>query len=135
MEAAEARGMRVHVDAAPAELSGDQTMLTQAVMNLLKNAVRYGREGGNIWVTVSADASEARVCVADDGPGMTAEQAGRAFERFYQADPSRHGAGAGLGLSLTRRIAQLHGGSVELETAPGKGCRFTIILPKGGRAT
>lgn len=134
-EAAGARRMRVHVDAAPAELSGDQTMLTQAVMNLMENAVRYGCEGGNIWVTVSADDSEARVCVADDGPGMTPEQAGRAFERFYQADPSRSGAGAGLGLSLTRRIAQLHGGNVQLETAPGKGCRFIITLPKGGRST
>ena len=134
-EAAGARRICVHVDAAPAELSGDQTMLTQAVMNLMENAVRYGREGGSIWVDVSADDAEARVCVTDDGPGMTPEQAARAFERFYQADPSRGGAGAGLGLSLTRRIAQLHGGNVELETAPGKGCRFTITLPKGGRAT
>lgn len=133
-EAASARSMRVHVDAAPTELCGDQTMLTQAVMNLMENAVRYGREGGNIWVTVSADNSEARVCVADDGPGMSPGQASRAFERFYQADPSRSGAGAGLGLSLTRRIAQLHGGRVELVTAPGKGCRFTLTLPKGGLA-
>ncbi|MFJ2240413.1 sensor histidine kinase [Streptomyces sp. NPDC087859] len=69
--------------------------------------------------------------VADEGPGLTAQDAKHVFERFYRADPSRsrtHG-GSGLGLSIAAAVAQGHGGRLELDTAPGKGCTFRLVLP------
>lgn len=131
-DAAEERRVAIEVDASgPVEVRGDQTMLTQAVMNLVENAVRYGREGGYVKVRAEDLGDSARVSVADDGCGMTPEQAQRIFDRFYQADPSRHGEGAGLGLSLALRIARLHSGRIDVESEPGKGSRFTLTLPKG----
>lgn len=107
----------------------DQTMLTQALLNLAENAVKYGREGGYVRVGVHAQGGEARLVVEDDGPGIAPEAMPHIFERFYQGDSSRQAGGAGLGLSLVRLIARLHGGRVEAESAPGKGSRFVIVLP------
>ena len=109
---------------------GDQTMLTQALLNLAENAVKYGREGGHVRVGASVDAAGARLWVQDDGPGIVQQDLPRIFDRFYQGDASRSAGGAGLGLSLVQLIARLHGGSVEVESAPGKGSRFTIVLPR-----
>ncbi|MGH9067226.1 MAG: sensor histidine kinase, partial [Acidimicrobiales bacterium] len=92
-----------------------------------------GRSGG--WAVLE---------VADRGPGMTPEQADRAFERFWRGDPSRArgpqspgavGTGAGLGLSIVAAIAAAHGGRVDLETAPGEGATFRVVLPAAGPLT
>ncbi|WP_405533851.1 ATP-binding protein [Streptomyces sp. NBC_00075] len=71
--------------------------------------------------------------VAGDGPGLTAQDAKHVFERFYRAGPSRsrtHG-GSGLGLSIAAAVAEGHGGRLELDTAPGRGCTFRLVLPAG----
>lgn len=126
------RGMTVTLSLdGPVWARCDQTMLTQALLNLAENAVKYGREGGHVRVAAFARDGEARLAVEDDGPGISPEAMPHIFERFYQGDRSRQAGGAGLGLSLVRLIARLHGGRVEVESALGEGSRFTIVLPPG----
>ncbi len=115
----------------PIEIWGDHTMLLQAVLNLAENAVRHGCAGGHILIRVE-DGSDIRLSVEDDGPGIAPKDLDHIFDRFYQADDSRHSGGAGLGLSLVWRIARLHGGSVDVQSMPEKGSRFTLIFPKTG---
>lgn len=131
--AADAKHMRFDLSGcASIEILGDQTMLLQAVMNLVENAVRYGREGGQIRIFVQKEGDSTRLCVEDDGPGIRPEDMSHLFERFYQADASRHGEGSGLGLSLVDRISKMHGGRAEVESCLGKGSRFSLILPLTG---
>jgi two-component system OmpR family sensor kinase len=84
-----------------------------------------------VIVRVSRDAGSARLDVADTGIGMSPEVAARVYERFYQADPSRSSAagGAGIGLSLVKWIVERHHGSIALETNPGRGSTFTVMIP------
>ena len=121
-EGAAARGMTVEcaVDG-PVWAMCDQTMLTQALLNLAENAVKYGREGGHIRIAARAEGETARLIVEDDGPGIEPDALPHIFERFYQGDRSRNAGGAGLGLSLVQLIAKLHGGSVEGRKRAGRG--------------
>jgi len=104
-------------------------MLIQAALNLAENAVRYGREGGYVHISAAQNGNACILSVSDDGPGIFEKDQKHIFDRFYQADPSRGNRGFGLGLSLVKRIVQLHGGQIELESAPGKGSCFKLILP------
>lgn len=119
----EERGTHITVRGG-AIVRADQTMIAQAVMNLVENAVKYG--GAPIEIEVC----EGRLSVSDRGPGIPAEAIPHLFERFWQGDSSRHGEGSGLGLSLVERIMALHGGRVEVESAPDEGAKFTLIFPK-----
>jgi two-component system OmpR family sensor kinase len=115
-------------------LVADQQRLTQAVMNLATNAVRHTREGETIWIGSSIVASRARLWVRDDGPGIEPAEQARIFERFARATrpPNPGGDGAGLGLAIVKAIAEAHGGNVELDSRPGVGATFTIVVPAGG---
>lgn len=128
-ESAQKKGMTVMVTG-EASVRADQMMAAQAALNLAENAVRYGREGGNVEIRAETTANEARLSVIDDGPGIPAESLPHLFERFWQAESSRGGAGSGLGLPLTERIMALHGGRVEVESEIGRGSRFTLVFPK-----
>ena len=109
---------------------GDGALLTRLLQNLIDNGFKYGRPGGRVWVELRRGEGEALLRVRDDGIGIAKEDQAKVWQRFYQADPSRTGAsGAGLGLSMVRRIAQLHGGEMELESVPGLGSAFTLRLP------
>lgn len=113
---------------------GDSGRLHQAVANLLVNARAHTPDGTPIHVTVSIDGAEANISVADEGPGLTSEQAARIFERFYRVDPSRQrGAtkheGSGLGLSIVDAVVKAHGGSASVKSTPGEGATFTLHLP------
>ena len=109
---------------------GDGALLTRLLQNLIDNGFKYGRPGGRVWVELRRGEGEALLRVRDDGIGIAKEDQEKVWQRFYQADPSRTGAsGAGLGLSMVRRIAQLHGGEMELESVPGLGSAFTLRLP------
>lgn len=131
-ESAAEKGIHLSVDAKePVIISGDQTMLLQAVLNLTENAIRYGREGGHVSLCAKQSAHEAMLSVEDDGIGISEVDLAHIFDRFYQADTSRHGAGAGLGLSLVERIVHLHGGHIEIQSQHHVGSRFIITLPKG----
>ena len=114
-------------------LVADQQRLTQAVMNLATNAVRHTREGETIWIGSSMVGGRARLWVRDDGPGIEPAEQARIFERFARAvrPPSHGGDGAGLGLAIVKAIAEAHGGKVELDSRPGVGATFTIVVPAG----
>ncbi|WP_026924360.1 sensor histidine kinase [Glycomyces arizonensis] len=116
----------------PAPVLADEARLRQVVTNLVGNAAAHTPAGTPVRIGVGTVDGRAVLEVADEGPGMTAEQAGRVFDRFYRADRSRSregGANAGLGLSIARSLARAHGGDVELTTALGEGARFRLVLP------
>jgi two-component system OmpR family sensor kinase len=118
-------------DTPPPVVLGDEARLRQVVANLVANAWRHTPPGTEVTVRLASTAETAVVEVADNGPGLPPDDAARAFERFYRADPSRTRAqgGTGLGLSIVAALVAAHGGTVELESTPGTGARFTVKLP------
>ena len=121
----------ITLTAEPLIVLGDEARLRQVVDNLLGNLRAHTPGGTPARVAVRREAGDALVEVADDGPGMSAEEAQRAFERFYRADASRvrHEGGAGLGLSIVSAVTEAHGGSVSVESEPGHGTIFRVRLP------
>ncbi|ORW04404.1 sensor histidine kinase [Mycobacterium kyorinense] len=114
------------------EVLGDEARLRQVLSNLMANALQHTPESADITVRVGTDGDNAVLEVADEGPGMSQEDAARVFERFYRTDSSRARAsgGAGLGLSIVDSLVHAHGGTVSVTTAPGEGCRFRVSLPR-----
>jgi signal transduction histidine kinase len=110
---------------------GDRERLKQVLMNLVENAVKYSPPGDS--VEVSAWTDDGRVCVrvVDHGPGISREQHGLIFEKFGRASVGGGKPGTGLGLFIARSIAEAHGGSLEVRSAPGQGAAFTLELPLG----
>jgi PAS domain S-box-containing protein len=112
---------------------GDKKRLVQVLVNLLNNAAKYTREGGQIQLTTEVHSSHVLIQVVDNGIGMAPELVSRAFDMFTQAErsPDRSSGGLGLGLALVRSLVQLHRGTVFCESAgPGKGSSFTVCLPR-----
>jgi signal transduction histidine kinase len=111
---------------------GERHLLSQAIANLLDNALKYTSSGG-VSLTVRAEGEWARVEVADTGPGVPADQREAVFDRFVRLEGSRSTPGNGLGLSLVRAVARMHGGSVRLEEnqpgAASPGLRVILTLP------
>jgi two-component system OmpR family sensor kinase len=114
------------------EVLGDEARLRQVLSNLVSNALQHTPEDAGITVRVGTHDDNAVLEVIDEGPGMTQEDAQRVFERFYRADSSRARAsgGTGLGLSIVDSLVYAHGGTVSVTTAPGRGCRFEVNLPR-----
>ena len=114
------------------EVLGDEARLRQVLGNLVANALQHTPETARITVRVGTADDDAVLEVADEGPGMTQEDAQRVFERFYRTDSSRARAsgGTGLGLSIVDSLVYAHGGRVTVTTAPGQGCCFRVILPR-----
>ncbi len=116
-----------------ARVEADPRRLKQMLVNLLSNAVKFTEPGGEVNLRVNADAEAGvvRFAVQDTGIGMTADGINQLFQPFAQLDSSlsRQHEGTGLGLALVRRLAELHGGSVTVDSEPGKGSCFTIALP------
>jgi len=110
-------------------VTGDQSLLTQMMINLVDNAIRYGREGGWIDILVaSAPSGQCRVVVADNGVGIATQHLPHIFERFYRTDQARDRTGTGLGLSIVAWIVRMHGGMVEARSEEGNGSAFEITL-------
>jgi signal transduction histidine kinase len=107
---------------------GDQELLKRMLVNLVQNAVHYTRSGGAVSIALS-NGSAIAIDVADEGPGIPAEDRERIFDRFVQLDRSRHGSGSGLGLPIARWIAEAHGGSLTLESSSATGSTFRVVLP------
>ena len=128
---AEDAGLRLVLRAdQPVKLSGNPHLITQALANLLDNAIKYAPGSGSVSVEASSDGSDAVLSVADSGPGISPSFRDRALDRFSRADASRTTTGSGLGLSLVRAVARLHGGTVVLhDNDPG--LRVTLRLPLG----
>lgn len=110
----------------------DRMLLTRLFINLISNAYQYGKDGGRITVTLENDADNIIFSVADNGIGISAEELPRIWERFYQADPSRtnKNGSLGLGLSMVKLIAEYHKGTITVNSTPGEGTTFRLIMPK-----
>lgn len=132
-ESAESRQISLHVevDERLGLIMGDPEWLQQVMDNLISNAVKYNRDGGQVWVRVVQDVDRVVVSVRDTGMGISAEDQPRVFERFFRAREgvARRIEGSGLGLAITRAIVQKHGGHIWLESQPGEGAAFYLSLP------
>jgi signal transduction histidine kinase len=117
-------------------VDGDERRIKQVIFNLLSNAVKFTPAGGEIDVSATRVNGEVRVAVADTGPGVAPEDRERIFEEFQQADAAgEQHEGTGLGLALSKRFVELHGGRIWLESELGKGSTFTFALPIRETAT
>lgn len=114
-------------------MKGDASLLQQVWANLLQNAVTYAHEGSTLHILVKEDEAHITCEIRDEGEGMMPEQVDRAFERFYQADSSRHREGSGLGLAIVRQIVLLHGGEVTLSSEKQIGTTARVVFPKEDR--
>ena len=131
---AQAKGVRLLLSAnADLIAEVDPIKIGQVVDNLLDNAIRHSREGTEVEVAALAADGLLEIRVQDRGPGMTPEQVGRLFERFYRADLSRHRGtgGAGLGLSISQALVEAHGGRLTAKSEPGLGTTLILRLPLG----
>ncbi len=109
----------------------DPSRLDQVVTNLLSNAMKFG-PGQPVEASISTEDGVARLAVTDRGIGVSPDRQARLFQRFERAAPAEHYGGLGLGLYISRRIVEAHGGSIRIESEPGVGSTFTVELPRGG---
>ncbi len=134
-EMAEAKGLELQSSftSAQAHVRGNPRELEQALVNLLTNAIQF-TERGRVVLRVEAVGNEVHFSVEDTGVGIPEEHLPRIFERFYRVDRdrSREKGGSGLGLSIVKHIVQNHGGRVEVQSTPGQGSIFRVILPRSG---
>jgi signal transduction histidine kinase len=123
--------LEVHVAEGLPEVAADKEALGQALLNLVNNAIKYSRDGRYLRLDVSQRADEVRIAVTDLGIGIAKAEQRKIFDKFYRAEDSlvHETKGSGLGLPLVRHIMEAHGGSVEVESAPGRGSTFTLVLP------
>ncbi|MFL6852919.1 MAG: ATP-binding protein [Sphingomicrobium sp.] len=118
------------LDPSAGSVIGDARRLRESVEHILRNAVAYSDEGGSIWLKASGNDDSATIIVVDNGPGIAPEQQEQVFARFHKTGVARGEAALGLGLPLTRQFVEAHGGTVELESALGKGTSITITVPR-----
>ena len=114
----------------PIEVGADAVRLQQVLDNLLQNAIKYSPEGSRVRVTLSADDREAAISVADEGAGIPPEDLPLLFTPFYRSKSAAGAPGAGLGLSVAQRIVLAHGGRIDVQSRPGSGSTFTVVLPR-----
>jgi signal transduction histidine kinase len=137
---ASAAGVTVEVeDRGGPVVHADELRIGQALHNLVDNAVKFAPAGGKVTITVArGPRGSALLEVSDTGPGIAPEHLPHLFDRFYRVDRARargsgDGGGTGLGLAIVKRIARLHGGTVEVESEVGRGSKFRLVLPEGRR--
>ncbi len=132
-----AEAKRLHVDSAlPAEfeICADRTRFKQILYNLLSNAVKFTPEDSRVWVEAGMENRSVWIAVNDTGIGIASEEQRAIFAEFYQVGATTKGVkeGTGLGLAITKKLIELHGGEIQVESEPGKGSRFTFTLPAAG---
>ena len=126
------KGAELKIDPGPpVTIQADEDLLLQLMLNLLDNAIKYTQSGGEVTVGWKVNGNKVEMRVHDTGIGISAEHLPYLFDRFYRADKARSRAegGVGLGLAISRWIAEVHGGSINVNSAPGKGSTFVILLP------
>ena len=116
----------------PGTIVADEHRVAEAVENLVSNAVKFTPSGGQVHVSVEDLGAAVAVVVRDDGPGIDEDDRRRLFERFFRSAKSEGLPGTGLGLSIVKAIAETHGGSISVESAPGRGATFELRLPRTG---
>ena len=134
-ERAVKNGVQLSLELAPDVdvVRGDERRLRQVVFNLLSNAVKFTPAGGSVTVTTARVDGEVHVSVTDTGPGIALADQERIFDEFQQTDVGvQHGEGTGLGLALSKRLVELHGGRIWVESEPGRGSRFVVRAAERG---
>jgi two-component system, OmpR family, phosphate regulon sensor histidine kinase PhoR len=128
---AERAGLTLRVDCPDSlpKVKIDSQRLEQVLVNLIHNAVKFTRVGGEIVLGAEAGMGEVRFVVRDTGIGIPADDVPRIFERFYRVDKSRAGSGTGLGLSIAKHIVEAHNGRIWAESVEGQGSVFYFIVP------
>jgi CheY-like chemotaxis protein/anti-sigma regulatory factor (Ser/Thr protein kinase) len=125
------KSLQVSTDVPALTVLADRIRLRQVLDNLLSNAIKFTPEGGQVRVSAEQTDTEVRLTVADTGVGIAAEDLKNVFDEFTQVgERAAREAGTGLGLTLTKRLVESHGGSIELQSEPGVGSRFTVCLPR-----
>lgn len=136
LRVAQAKGIELSIQSPPRlpRIPADRDRLKQVFINLLDNAVKYCPEGSKVQVRLEIDGESMVVEVADDGPGIPEEDLPHIFEKMYRVEKERTRAveGSGLGLSIVKRIVELHGGQIAVESTVGKGTAFRVRLPLAG---
>jgi heavy metal sensor kinase len=116
---------------------GDEPLVRRMILNLLHNAIKFTPTGGQVRISVKQDQRQCKIVISDTGPGIPREAQTHVFDRFYRVDKARsrdeslNGSGAGLGLSIAKWVAELHGGTIALDNTDGEGATFVISLPNG----
>ena len=129
---AKSKNIKIEYEKKNINLYCDKDKITQALVNILSNAIRYSNEGSTIFIGEKLKDNKVIISIEDQGIGISEEDLKYVFERFYRADKSRTRAtgGTGIGLTIVKSIVSSHGGEVKLESKLGEGSKFTIILPK-----
>lgn len=120
--------LQFEAELAPCTYHGSEALVKEIWLNLLDNAAKFSPENGAISVTLHCEQGRPVVAVTDHGCGMDAETCRHVFEQFYQGDTSHRTQGNGLGLAMAQKIAALHGGAVTVDSRPGSGSCFTVVL-------
>ena len=124
--------MALHANGGLDTVTGDERRIRQVIFNLLSNAVKFTPSGGLVDVSATQSNGEVRVSVADTGPGIAAEDLDRIFQEFQQTEEgARHQEGTGLGLALSKRFVEMHGGRIWCDSEVGRGSTFVFSLPAG----
>lgn len=129
---AKARSITINPSASPLVVAGDENSLSELLVILLDNAIKYSQPASKITVSAERHGKFAHLTVTDKGHGIKASDLPHIFDRFYRSDPSRSKdkiEGYGLGLSIAQKIVDLHNGSIEVKSTAGKGSQFTVKLP------
>jgi two-component system, OmpR family, phosphate regulon sensor histidine kinase PhoR len=121
--------LRLEVPASLPEVRGDERRLEQVLVNLIHNAVKFTRPGGDVVLSADLDGDFVRFAVCDTGVGIPEDDLPRIFERFYKSDRARSGGGTGLGLSIARHIVEAHGGRIWVDSMEGRGSTFNFTIP------
>lgn len=122
--------LRVECEKDLPEVQVDAQRLEQVLVNLIHNAVKFTRPGGEVVLLAGAADGGVRFAVRDTGVGIPADEVSRVFERFYRVDKSRTGSGTGLGLSIAKHIIEAHGGKIWVESVEGQGSTFYFTIPR-----
>src|SRR5262249_48180754 len=129
-ETAKSRGIDLIIERADIELNADKDKLLRVLSNLLSNALKFTPREGKVSLSATRENNELRLIVEDTGPGIPKDKLDSVFERFQQeGSQASKATGSGLGLTISKMFVELHGGAISVESEPGSGCAFTIILP------
>jgi signal transduction histidine kinase len=130
---AQRRGISIQVEVAPdlPQVEVDPGRIAQVLENLMSNALRYTPEGGQVFLSAGAAGNSVYLRVQDNGAGIPAEDLPYVFDRFYRADKSRrrHEGESGLGLAIAKSIVDAHDGTLSVDSVPGEGTTFSVVLP------
>ena len=136
---ANARGQTLHLvtGSSIADVNADPRRMSQVLMSLLNNAINYSPNGSTIKMQVANTSDGVEISVQDNGPGIEPHDQEFVWQPFYRSDNewTRSQSGSGLGLSLVRKIVEMHGGTVSLTSTPGVGTSFRIVLPRSKGAS